>query len=1044
MPFISKHDSCRLLADRDGPAALRYRHYDAFLDHNHRALRILAELEMLDRGAGLATLASIRRRAQELLQEVKGLVESLNELSSHRYDEILHVYETVAKGLENLISPSRQAVSGPLTLSFAQLSAAEIPLAGAKAANLARITNELGLAAPDGFVVTTAGFDLFLRENGLLEMVEKTLGDFDPDLADGDDCCRPLRDAIMVAPLPRALGEAIRTEFVALAKRLGRKPRLAVRSSAVGEDTEASFAGQYTSVLPVEEEGVFEAYRTVLASKYTPRAILYRLRYGLSDADTPMAVAAVDLVEARASGVLYTVDPSHPGAGQLRIDAALGLGEQVVGGSSSPDVFRIDRKELTIAHRDIQPKGENTHDPEPAVSDDAVRELAGFGLRMETHFKAPQDIEWAQDQDGRIIFLQSRPLGLTEQATPAAMSTSQTGAQTAGVAGIDGMELLLSGGQTASPGNVSGPAVLAAPDLTPEQAEGAILVARTAAPDLAPYMSRVRGLITDLGGVASHLASVAREYNVPALMDTREATTRISAGAEITLLAEDGKVYAGLVPELARKLPSRDLGENVGPIGRHLRELLSRISPLNLTDPNSEEFTPEGCRTLHDLIRFAHEKAMTEMFNLSRLAKESSVSQTMQANIPLSMHFIDLGGGLAEGLKTCDEILPEHIRSKPMAALWRGLAHPGVTWSGNVDLSARNFMSLMSGSMGPGGGVPPQTDSYALVSSEYLNLSIKFGYHYSNLDALCSDDADANTIALQFSGGAGTISGKALRIEFLSNVLNRLGYAVEVRGDLLQASLKGLDCPAMEEVLDQTGRLLGCSRLLDLAIPNQAEVDTLTKMFFREEYDFLSRTEVRLPGFYASFGEWSLADLEGHEVVMQDGSHMGQTVTCALHSAMSSVLGGRYQKFLEKRHAQHHYPVAVKRDSRHGDGRIRVSVRIEAGCVDLAAGLAFGLTNVGNCLVLAVDAAAGELQLLRFVNNTRSFLARTAMNVPLGEWIDLHVTTRGEEITAGAKPGSDVHCNAPRPVSGYIGLWSKGETTAFFKELELMAQGANT
>ncbi len=1032
MPFVSKQDSCRLLTDQHGEAARRYRYYDAFLDHNHRALRILAELEMLDRGAGLATLSFIQARGRELLQEVGGLLSSFSELSQ-RYGEILDVHAAIASELEELVHPSRSSITGPLTLPFSGLGADDFALAGAKAVNLARIANELGLAAPDGFVVTTAGFDLFLRENGLLELVQKALADFDPDMAGSDDCCRPVREAIMAAPLPRALDEAVRTEFAALAKRLGRKARLAVRSSAVGEDTEASFAGQYTSVLPVDEDGLSEAYRTVLASKYTPRAILYRLRYGLSDADTPMAVAAVDLIESRASGVLYTVDPSHPGAGHVRIDAALGFGEQVVGGSASPDVFRVDRGTLAIVHRDIQPKGENGQDPEPAMTDAAMSKLAELALRLETHFEGPQDIEWAQDPDGRLVFLQSRLLGMVEQAQP--------GEQSVDSAVIDGMDLILSGGQTASPGNVSGPAVLASADLTAEQAEGAILIARTAAPDLAPYMSRVRGLITDLGGVASHLASVAREYNVPALMDTREATARISAGAKITLLAEEGKVYAGLVPDLARKLPSRDLGENVGPIGRHLRELLSRISPLNLTDPNSKEFTPKGCLTLHDLIRFAHEKAMAEMFNLSRLAKESSVSQTMRANIPLSMHFIDLGGGLAEGLKTCDEILPEHIRSKPMVALWRGLAHPGVTWSGNVDLSARNFMSLMSGSMGPGGGVPPQTDSYALVSSEYLNLSIKFGYHYSNLDALCSDDPDANTITLQFSGGAGTSAGKALRIEFLSNVLNRLGYTVDIRGDLLQAALKGLDCPAMEEILDQTGRLLGCSRLLDLAIPSQTEVDTLTEMFFREEYDFLSRSQERLPGFYASFGEWSLADLEGHEVVMQDGSHMGQTVTCALHSAMSSVLGGRYQKFLEKRHALHHYPVAVKRDSRHEDGRLRVDVRIEAGCVDLAAGLAFGLTNVGNCLVLALDAAAQELQLLQFVNNTRSFLERTALKVPLGEWCSLEVAVRGEKITAKSDAGASLTFTAQQPVSGHVGLWAKGDTTAYFRSLGMDGAG---
>lgn len=1026
MPFFSKQDSCKLLADQDGPASRRFRHYNAFLEHNHRALRILAELEMLDRGAGLATLAFIQRRGAELLDEVRELVGSLNQLSGHRYDGILPVFDTVADELHALMQRERPVIEGPLTLPFAQLGARDMPISGAKAANLAQITNVLGLSAPDGFVVTTAGFDLFLRENGLLDSVEKMLAEFDPGRPDSDEACSQIREKILAAPLPSALETAMQDEFRALSRRLGRKPRLAVRSSAVGEDTAASFAGQYASVLPVEEEDLPTAFRTVLASKYTPRAILYRLRYGLSDAATPMAVAVVDLVDARASGVLYTVDPSMPQAGQARIDAALGLGEQVVGGSASPDVYRVDRDTFSIAGRAIQPKDEDSENVTPALADSGVIDLVRSGLRLEAHFGAPQDIEWAEDAQGKLVFLQSRPLGITKSGKPpSALNT-------------EAMELLLSAGQTASPGRVSGKAVLVSPELKPEQTENAILVARTAAPDLAPYMSRVRGLITDLGGVASHLASVAREFNVPALMDTREATTKISSGQEITLLAEEGEVYLGLVPELTRKLPAREEDEGQGPIGRHLRKLLERISPLNLTDPKSPDFTPEGCRTLHDLIRFAHEKAMEEMFNISRLAGDSVVSRSMSANIPLAMHFIDLGGGLAEGLDTCAEILPEHIRSRPMAALWRGLAHPGVTWAGNVDLSGRNFMALMSGSMGPGGAMPPETKSYALVSADYLNLSVKFGYHYSNLDALCSDDSDANTLTLQFSGGAGTGSGKALRIEFLSNVLKRLGYEVNISGDMLQAALRGLDCPAMEEVLDQTGRLLGCSRLLDLAIPNQEEVQTLTEMFFRQEYDFLDRSEKRVPGFYASFGQWSLAEMDGREVIMHDGAHMGQTVSCALHFAASSVLGGRYRKFLEKRHARHYYPTAVKRDSRHEDGGIRVDVRIEAGCVDLAAGLAFGLGNVGNCLVLAVDGAAGELQLLEFVNNTRSFLARVDMQVPLGRWIGLEVTVAGKEINAAGLGGRgpSLSFTASRPLSGYVGLWTKGDTTAYFRNLE--------
>ncbi|WP_373500310.1 PEP/pyruvate-binding domain-containing protein [Desulfococcus sp.] len=1020
-----KADSCRLLDNPAGPAAQRFAHYDDFLNHNHQALRHLAELEMLDRGDGLATLASIQRRAADLLEEVSGLVEAIRGLAGDRYPELPEVFKRVAGDLAPLMKRERNPIQGPLVLPFPMLESGHLPLAGAKAVNLALIRNRLGFPAPDGFVVTTAAFDLFLRENRLLEAIDDMLAVFDPDADDIEEECRRIRERILEAPLPEVLTEALHGAYRELADRHGGLPELAMRSSAVGEDTEASFAGQYTSVLPVNREEIDSAYKTVLAGKYTPRAIVYRLRYGLTDAATPMAVAAVIMIRPRASGVLYTLDPARPIAGQARIDAASGLGEQVVGGTVSPDVFLVDRNPPAIRRRSIPPGGQapEAEESTPAISDSTALALTAAGLKMEDHFGSPQDIEWAEDMQGELVFLQARPLGITAAAGKA------------GAPDTSGLTLLLSTGQTASPGGVSGVAVHARAGLKAEALEKAILVSRTASPDLAPLMGRVRGLITDLGGVASHLASVAREHHVPALMDTRTATMEIPDGREITLLADEGKVYAGLVPDLERKLPDRDTDENPGTIGRHLRDILDRISPLNLTDPDAPEFTPKGCRTLHDLIRFAHEMVMVEMFNLSRLADKSVVSQKMNANIPLSLYFIDLGGGLAPGLTTCDEILPEHIRSGPMTALWRGFTHPGVTWSGDVGISAGNFMALMAGSIGPGGMAPRSVDSYALVSRDYLNLSVKFGYHYANLEALCSDDLNANTLTLQFSGGAGTGTGKALRIEFLSEVLTRLGYTVEIHGDMLQAGLKGLDCPAMEDVLDQTGRLLGCSRLLDLAIPNQAEVQTLTELFFQGDYDFLGRSEARLPGFYASVGEWSITELDGEEVIFQDGSSMGGTVSCALHNTLETVLGGRYRKFLENRHALHYYPVSVKRGGRHGDGRILADARITAGCVDLAAGLAFGIWNVGNCLVLAADAAAGELQLLEFINNVRHFRERIPTDIPLDQWLQLEVSVKANEITGRLGGRALLRFTAPKAVSGYMGLWSKGDTTACFRNL---------
>ncbi len=1022
-----KKDSCRLLADPKGPAARRYRHYKAFLEHNHRALELLADLELIGRGAGLATLASIRRRTGELLEEVRGLAESLSRLADDRYQALLPVLDEISQTMVSLIEESRQAVEGPLILPFSKLGADQILLAGAKAVNLARVRNELAMPAPDGFVVTTAAFDRFLRQNGLFDRIEAMLAEFDPDREDAEQHCRRIREAILRAPLPEDLADALAEAFQDLAARCEKPLELAMRSSAVGEDSEASFAGQYTSVLSVDADGLAEAYKTVVASKYTVRAILYRLRYGLTDAATPMAVAGVVMIRPRSSGVLYTVDPSLPAAGQARIDAARGPGEHVVSGSASPDVFRVDRTSLKIVDRRIHAQNEDDAGKHsgPAISESAAASLAESGLRIEEHFGAPQDIEWTEDADDVLTILQTRPLGMAEEG------------EKPNAPDLSGLKQILTGGQAASPGRVSGTAVLADDDSALRQTSDAILVAPTAAPDLARLMGRVRGLITDFGGAASHLASVAREFNVPALMDAREATSKISAGQEITLLADAGEVYLGRVPELDRKLPAKGGDEAPGPIGERLNEILEAISPLNLTDPEASEFSPQGCRTLHDVIRFAHEKAVTEMFNLSELADGSVVSRRMRANIPLALHFIDLGGGLEPGLTDCDEILPEHIRSRPMAALWRGLSHPGITWSGAVGISARNVMALMAGSIGPENRARPGIDSYALGTEDYLNLSVKFGYHYANLEALASDDPSANTIALQFAGGAGTGEGKALRIAFLGRVLEQLGYTVSVQGDLLRASLNELDAQSTEEVLDQTGRLLASTRLLDLAIGSRAEVDRLAERFFKGHYDFLDRSEERLPGFYASVGEWSRTEFDGGQAIVQDGSDMAGTVSCALHNTLDRVLGGRYRGYLESRHARHYYPVAVKRESRMGDGQIRVEVRLRSGCVDLAAGLAFGLANVGNSLVLALDAAAGEIQLLEFINNRRDFLQRSSYEIPMDRWLRLEVSVAGTQVRGSVDGETRIRFSAQDPVSGYVGLWTKGETTAYFRGLAM-------
>jgi pyruvate,water dikinase len=279
----------------------------------------------------------------------------------------------------------------------------------------------------------------------------------------------------------------------------------------------------------------------------------------------------------------------------------------------------------------------------------------------------------------------------------------------------------------------------------------------------------------------------------------------------------------------------------------------------------------------HDVIRFSHEIAMKEMFFLSDSGGGGAMSVKLKSNIPLVLYCIDLGGGLKEMLTTCDTITPDHIESVPMKALWSGFTHPGITWSGSVNFDFGNLMTLIASSATAeiGGGMPGG-DSYATLSRDYLNLSAKFGYHFANVDAFCCEEEAQNHILLQFSGGVGSYVGKSLRINFLANVLGRLGFTITVTGDLLEASIKGYDMKLMEYTLDRLGRLLASSRLLDMAIPNQIQVDRMTEAFFNGEYDFLNQGQnSRLPGFYTHVGQWERIEESSMSFFPADGSAYG-------------------------------------------------------------------------------------------------------------------------------------------------------------------------
>ncbi len=227
--------------------------------------------------------------------------------------------------------------------------------------------------------------------------------------------------------MARAIAEAHR-DLAAEAWTTPGELRVAMRSSAIGEDGELSFAGQYLSLLNVPAERLISSYKYVAASLYTPRAISYRALKGIADDDVAMSVACLEMVPSRAAGVMYTRHPLHPDQDRVIINAVWGLGPYAVDGVVNPDTYavardgsghvetRVSDKPVMLVGADQGTLAERPVPPElreaPCLDPEQAGRLAEYGLALERHYGGPQDVEWALDPKGRLVILQSRPLAM--------------------------------------------------------------------------------------------------------------------------------------------------------------------------------------------------------------------------------------------------------------------------------------------------------------------------------------------------------------------------------------------------------------------------------------------------------------------------------------------------------------------------------------------------------------------------------------------------------------------------------------------------------
>lgn len=460
---------------------------------------------------------------------------------------------------------------------FEDLSIDDVPSVGGKNASLGEMYRELsghGVKIPNGFAVTADAYRFFLRQAKLDQLIRDILSDLDTrDIANLRQRGNRVRQAILSAPLPPELERAIIEAYQKLSDGLPSLVDVAVRSSATAEDLpDASFAGQQETYLNVQgAAALLESCRRCFASLFTDRAISYRTDKGFDHFKIALSIGVQRMVRSdlATSGVMFSIDTETGFRDAVLINAAYGLGENVVQGSINPDEYYVFKPTLKLGHRPILKKTLGTKEfklvydigggkmvknvPVPpddrarfALSDEDILTLARWAAVIEDHYSArhgkfcPMDMEWAKDGlTGELYIVQARPETVQSQKKFDVLESYR----------------LAEHGRVLVTGRSVGEKVAAGPVRVIKSVQhleqfqvGEVLVTDKTDPDWEPIMKKAAAIVTNRGGRTCHAAIVSRELGLPAIVGTQTGTEVLKDGQMVTVCCAEGDtgfVYEG-------------------------------------------------------------------------------------------------------------------------------------------------------------------------------------------------------------------------------------------------------------------------------------------------------------------------------------------------------------------------------------------------------------------------------------------------------------------------------------------------------------------
>jgi len=465
-----------------------------------------------------------------------------------------------------------KATEATFIRQLADLTNSDVDIVGGKNASLGEMIQRLGgrgVRIPKGFATTADTYWNYLEHNDLGDRIAEQIGKLDGRGKTLEKVGESIRKMIRRGEFSDETAEAIRQGYRDLCEEYGEEDvAVAVRSSATAEDLpEASFAGQQETFLNITgEDDLLNACKKCFASLFTDRAIAYREEKGFDHLKIALSVGVQKMVRADTwgSGVMFSIDTETGFPHTVVIDAAWGLGENVVQGTVVPDEYRVfkplleDEKLAPIVNKELGAKenkmvyakggSATTKNVDTTkrerrtyvLDDDEILQLARWACVIEAHYDKPMDMEWAKDgETGDIFILQARPE--TVQSQKAAGQLKSYRLKEKGEPIVTGLAI----GQSIAGGEAL---VIASPDEMDHFKDGAVLVTEMTDPDWVPIMKRASAIVTDKGGRTSHAAIVSRELGVTAIVGSGDATEVIEDGQVVTVSCaegDEGYVYDG-------------------------------------------------------------------------------------------------------------------------------------------------------------------------------------------------------------------------------------------------------------------------------------------------------------------------------------------------------------------------------------------------------------------------------------------------------------------------------------------------------------------